>query len=114
MEFEILKHYRTGMAAYEQLRCAKGVCCHSPTLQSQWEALRVEMREFVAEPSSEEAWDVLHSFGRLVWKLTGIPLQWLAYPTVRKHGQRYAETGYIRSRRNCEGRCCWDGCTEER
>jgi hypothetical protein len=25
---ELFRHYRTGMAAYEQLRCAKGVCCH--------------------------------------------------------------------------------------
>lgn len=98
MEFEILKHYRTGMAAYDR--------CHPPTPRSQWEALRAEMREFMAEPSSEEAWDGLHSLGRLVWKLTGIPLQWLAYPTVRKHGQRFAETGCIRSWRNCDGLCC--------
>ena len=101
MEFEILKHYRTGMVAYDR--------CHPPTSQSQWAALRAELEEFVAEPSFEEAWDVLHSFGRLVWKLTGILLQRLAYPTVRKHGQRYAETGCIRSRRNCEGHCCLQG-----
>jgi hypothetical protein len=94
---DLLKHYRSGMAAYDR--------CHPPTLQSQWEALRAEVGEFVVEPSLEEAWDVLHSLGRLVWKLTGIPLQWLAYPTVRKHRQRFAETGCIRSHRNCEGRC---------
>ena len=86
------------MAAYD--------LCHPPTLQSQWEAFRAELAELIAELSSEEAWDVLHSFGRLVWKLTGIPLHLLAYPTVRKHGRRFAETGCIRSRRNCEGRCC--------
>lgn len=96
--FDLLNHYRAGMAAYDS--------CHPPTLQSQWAAFTAELKEFIAEPSLEEAWDVLHSFGRLVWRLTGIPLQRLAYPTVRKHGQRYAETGCIRSRRNCEGRCC--------
>lgn len=95
---DLLNHYRAGMAAYDS--------CHPPTLQSQWAAFTAELKEFIAEPSLEEAWDVLHSFGRLVWRLTGIPLQRLAYPTVRKHGQRYAQTGCIRSRRNCEGRCC--------
>lgn len=100
--------FTPGMAAYDR--------CHPPTLQSQWEALREETQEFIAEPSSEEAWDVLHSLGRLVWKLTGIPLHLLAYPTVRKHGQRFAETGCIRSRRNCEGLCCLqnDGCIGRR
>src|SRR6476661_2611652 len=92
------KHYQTGMATYDR--------CHAPTLQSQWIALKAEVAEFLTEPSLEEVWDVLHSVGRLVWKLTGIPLQLLAYPTVRKHGRRYAETGCVRSRRNCEGLCC--------
>ncbi len=101
--FEILKHYRTGMAAYDH--------CHPPTLRSQWAAFRAELAEFTTEPSLEEAWDVLHSSGRVVWKLTGIPLHLLAYPTVRKHGKRFAETGCIRSRRNCEGRCL--GCLEQ-
>ncbi|KAM3092581.1 hypothetical protein ACKFKF_31180 [Phormidesmis sp. 146-12] len=108
-DIDVFAHYRTGMAAYEQLRCAKGVRCHLPTLQSQWVAFSAELKEFAAEPSLEEAWDILHSFGRLVWRVTGIPLQWLAYPTVRKHGRRFAETGCIRSRRNCEGRCCLQG-----
>ncbi|MBD1855228.1 hypothetical protein H6F69_06300 [Leptolyngbya sp. FACHB-1624] len=96
--FEILKHYRTGMAAYDR--------CHPPKIRSQWSAFTAELKEFIAEPSLDEASDVLHSFGRLVWKMTGIPLQWLAYPTVRKHGERFVKTGCIRSRRNCEGRCC--------
>ncbi len=104
---DIFDSYRTGMAAYEQLRCAKGVRCHPPTIRSQWSAFQTELEEFITEPSFEEAWDVLHSFSRLVWKLTGIPLQWLAYPTMRKHGERFAETGCIRSRRNCEGQCCF-------
>ena len=81
----ILSHYRNGMAAYD--------CCHPPTFQSQWTAFTAELKEFIVEPSSEEAWDVLHSFGRLVWKLTGVPLHLLAYPTVRKHGQRYTLCG---------------------
>ncbi|MCY7274442.1 MAG: hypothetical protein LH702_12060 [Phormidesmis sp. CAN_BIN44] len=97
--FDFHKHYRAGMAAYDH--------CHPPTLHSQGESLRAGTQEFVAEPSLEEVWDVLHSFGRVVWKLTGIPLHWLAYPTVWKHGQRYAEAGCIRSRRNCKGRCCF-------
>ncbi|MBW4441556.1 MAG: hypothetical protein KME10_10045 [Plectolyngbya sp. WJT66-NPBG17] len=96
--FEIFRYYRTGMAKYDR--------CHAPTLRSQWSAFRAELEEFIAEPSLDEASDVLHSFGRLVWKVTGIPLQWLAYSTVRKHGQRFAQTGCIRSQRNCEGRCC--------
>ena len=93
--FDFLNHYRTGLATYDR--------CHPPTLQTQWEDLTSEAREFRAEPSVEEAWDVLHSLGRVIWKLTGIPLQLLAYPTVRKHGQRFAQTGCIRSQRNCEG-----------
>jgi len=92
------KNYQTGMAAYDR--------CHPPTIQSQWSAMQAEVAEFIAEPSLAEAWDILHSSGRLLWKLTGLPLQLLAYPTVKKHGQRFAETGCIRSRRNCEGRCC--------
>lgn len=100
--FEIFKQYRTGMEKYDR--------CHLPTVRSQWSAFTAEVTEFVSEPSVSEAWDILHSFGRLAWKLTGIPLQWLAYPTVRKHGERFAETGCIRSRRNCEGRCCDRDC----
>ncbi len=95
---KVFDDYQTGMAAYDR--------CHPPTLRSQRLAFRAELEEFIAEPSLDEASDVLHSFGRLVWKLTGIPLQWLAYPTVGKHGVRFAERGCIRSDRNCEGRCC--------
>ncbi|KAM3097330.1 hypothetical protein ACKFKF_20365 [Phormidesmis sp. 146-12] len=97
-EFQILKHYQAGMIAYD--------LCHPPTLQSQGQALKAELSELVAKPSLEEAWDVLHALGRLTWKLTGIPLQLLAYPTVRKHGQRYAKTGCIRSQNNCQRSCC--------
>ncbi|MER3435736.1 MAG: hypothetical protein C4288_20705 [Leptolyngbya sp. ERB_1_1] len=64
------------------------------------------MAEFIEEPNVFEAWDILHSFGRFVWKLTRIPLQWLAYPTVKKHGEQFAKTGCIRSDRHCESRCC--------
>lgn len=74
--FEIFEQYRAGMTAYDR--------CHPPTIRSQWSAFQAELEEFTTEPSFEEASDVLHSFGRLVWKLTGIPLQWLAYPTVKK------------------------------
>ena len=90
--------YQKGMTSHD--------LCHPPTLRSQWLALLDEITEFKIEPSIEEGWDVLHAFGLLVWKTTGIPLQWLAYPTVNKHGRRYAETGCIRSRRNCKGDCC--------
>ncbi|MBD2079288.1 hypothetical protein, partial [Leptolyngbya sp. FACHB-17] len=81
---KFLGHYRTGMAKYDR--------CHPPTSRSQWSAFRAELEKFITEPSFEEASDVLHSSGRLVWKVTDIPLQWLAYPTVRKHGERFAET----------------------
>lgn len=94
---KILHQYRLGMATYDR--------CHPPTIQSQWSAFKAELKEFVADPSLEEAWDILHSFGRFVWRVTGIPLHWIAYPTVRKHGQRFIKICCIRSQRNCEG-CC--------
>jgi hypothetical protein len=93
-----LQNYWDGMAAYDS--------CHPPTINSQWQAFKNETLEFIQEPSISEAWDILHSGGRLFWKLTGIPLQILALPTVYKHGQRYVERGCIRSKRNCEGKCC--------
>ena len=98
MRSNLIKAYKQGMQAYDQ--------CHSPTARSLWDAFCSELAEFLAEPSQEEAWDVLHSFGRLIWKLTGIPLFWLSKPTVEKHGHRFAESGCIRSSRNCLGNCC--------
>jgi hypothetical protein len=98
--FETFRQYRLGMAAYDR--------CHPPTVRGQWDAFRAEWQEFAIEPSADEAWDILHSGGRLVWKLTGLPLQWLAYPTVAKHGNRFASRGCIRSQRNCDRGCC--GC----
>jgi hypothetical protein len=94
----ILARYQAGMAAYDR--------CHSPTVASQWQAFRAEVSEFLEQPSFAELWDMLHSAGRLVWRLTGVPLQLLAWPTVRKHAQRFAESGCIRSPRNCQGYCC--------
>ena len=96
--FKTLQNYMTGMAIYDR--------CHHPSVRSQWLALKEEIAEFVEKPNLEEIWDILHSAGRLIWKVTGVPLQLLAWPTVRKHGLRYAEQGCIRSRRNCEGKCC--------
>ena len=93
-----IEAYKQGMQAYDR--------CHPQTVRSLWDAFRSELYEFRAEPSQEEAWDVLHSFGRLTWKLTGLPLFWLAKPTVEKHGRRFAESGCIRSSRNCFGNCC--------
>ncbi len=93
-----LEDYCEGMKAYDK--------CHPPTIHSQWEAFYGELREFMETPNIGEAWDILHSGGRLFWKLTGIPLQLLAIPTVYKHGQRYGMYGCIRSQRNCEGKCC--------
>lgn len=98
--FKIFSQYQIGMAKYNR--------CHPPTIRSQWSAFQAELEEFMAEPSFDEASDVLHSFGRLVWRVTGIPLQLMAYPTVRKHGERFAMTGCIRSQRNCEKRCLRD------
>lgn len=98
--FKILQHYWTGIAVYDR--------CQQPSLRSQWQAFKDEISEFLEKPSLEEIWDILHSGGRVVWKLTGIPLQLLAWPTVRKHGLRFAEQGCIRSRRNCNGNCCLD------
>lgn len=94
---QTLQNYWAGMAAYDR--------CHPPTFTSQWQAFKSEALEFIESPSLVEAWDVLHSAGRLFWKLTGIPLQLLAFPTVHKHAERYALHGCIRSQRNCEGRC---------
>ena len=95
---QTIQNYWAGMAAYDY--------CHPPTVTSQWQALQSEASEFIESPSLVEAWDILHSAGRLFWKLTGIPVQLLAFPTVQKHAERYALTGCIRSQRNCEGRCC--------
>jgi hypothetical protein len=94
---KILQNYWAGMAAYHR--------CHPPTILSLWEAFKSETLEFFEEPSMAELWDILHSGGRLVSKLTGIPLYLLAWPTVYKHAQRYAEGGCIRSQRNCQGKC---------
>ncbi|MFL9457104.1 MULTISPECIES: hypothetical protein [Nostocales] len=94
---KIWQNYSTGMATYDR--------CHPPTVTSQWEAFKSEVLEFTENPSTKEAWDILHSGGRLFWKLTGIPLQLIAWPTVCKHSERYASHGCIRSSRNCEGRC---------
>ena len=96
--FKIFKNYLVGMAVYDK--------CHPPSIQSQWQALKDEAIEFFQDPSIDEVWDIFHSFGRIVCKLTGIPLQLLAWPTVRKHSLRYIERGCIRSRRNCSGYCC--------
>lgn len=95
---QALHHYLTGMSVYDR--------CHQPTIYSQWLAFKDEATEFLQKPCLEEAWDILHSAGRLIWKLTGIPLQLLAYPTVYKHSQRFAKSGCVRSFRNCEGKCC--------
>ncbi|MEG4799187.1 hypothetical protein QUB63_01675 [Microcoleus sp. ARI1-B5] len=95
---KIWENYQKGMTAFDN--------CHNPTLQSQWIALKDEIGEFVREPNLSELWDILHAAGRLLYKLIGIPLHLLAYPTVRKHSERFEEYGCIRSRRNCEGKCC--------
>ncbi|MEC4814987.1 MAG: hypothetical protein SAK29_17155 [Scytonema sp. PMC 1069.18] len=104
MDFGIVKikriwqNYHVGMAAYDH--------CHSPTVTSTLVAFKSEVLEFTENPSTQEAWDILHSGGRLFWKLTGIPLHLMAWPTVCKHSVRYANYGCIRSSRNCEGKCC--------
>jgi len=98
MPSNLIEAYKQGMQAYDQ--------CHPQTIRSLWNAFYDELIEFITEPSQEEAWDVLHAFGRLFWKLTGIPLFWLAKPTVEKHGKRFAEHSCIRSSRNCLGNCC--------
>ena len=49
--------YKQRMQAYDQ--------CHFPTVRSLWDAFCSELSEFFAEPSQDEAWDVLHSFGRI-------------------------------------------------
>ncbi|MEG4027165.1 MULTISPECIES: hypothetical protein [unclassified Microcoleus] len=95
---KIWQNYEKGMAVFDN--------CHSPTVQSQWLALKDEIGEFVREPNLSEIWDIVHAAGRLLYKIIGIPLHLLAYPTVRKHSQRFEEYGCIRSIRNCEGKCC--------
>jgi hypothetical protein len=95
---KIWQNYQKGMSAFDD--------CHNSTVQSQWIALKDEIEEFFTEPSLSEIWDIVHAAGRLFYKLTRIPLYLLAYPTVRKHAQRFEEYGCIRSQRNCEGKCC--------
>ncbi|TYQ31149.1 hypothetical protein [Pseudanabaena sp. UWO310] len=79
MSGNLTETYKQGMQAYDH--------CHPQSVRSLWDAFRSELSEFRAKPSQEEAWDVLHSFGHLTWKLRGIPLFWLAKPTVKKHGR---------------------------
>jgi hypothetical protein len=95
---KMLQNYQKGMSAFDN--------CHNSTVRSQWVALTDEIGEFVNEPSLSEIWDIIHAAGRWCYKLSGIPLNLLAYPTVRKHSQRFEEYGCIRSQRNCEGKCC--------
>lgn len=95
---KMLQNYQKGMSAFDN--------CHNSSVRSQWLALKDEIGEFVSEPNLSEIWDILHAAGRLFYKLTRVPLYLLAYPTVRKHSQRFEEYGCIRSRRNCEGKCC--------
>jgi hypothetical protein len=59
---QTLQNYWAGMAAYDR--------CHPPTFTSQWQAFKSEASEFIESPSLVEAWDVLHSAGRLFWKLS--------------------------------------------
>jgi hypothetical protein len=96
--FEILKNYQKGMATYD--------LCHQSSIIFQWQAFRDEIIEFRENPSLSEFWDILHSLGRVFYKLTGIPLQLLAFPTVIKHSQRYSQRGCVRNDRNCQGKCC--------
>lgn len=93
-----LKDYQQGMAIYN--------ACHQCNFATQWQAFQDEFNEFKAEPSWDEFWDVCHSFGKVVYQKTKLPLYLLAYPTVAKHSKRYSKTGCVRSKRNCEGKCC--------
>ena len=95
---KILSNYKQGMAAYDR--------CHQPSIAEQWQAFTDEAKEFQEEPSIAEAWDILHSGGRVVHRLTRIPIHLLAFPTVTKHSKRYSQRGCIRSDRNCEKKCC--------
>ena len=98
---EIFRNYHRGMEAYDR--------CHQPSLKVQWQAFKDEVAEFREEPSIAEAWDMLHSGGRVVNKVTRIPLHLLAFPTVAKHSKRYSQRGCIRSERNCKEKCCSEG-----
>lgn len=95
---EIFHNYHRGMEAYNR--------CHQPSLETQWQAFKDEVAEFTEEQSIVEAWDMLHSGGRVVSKVTRIPLHLLAFPTVAKHSKRYSDRECIRSERNCQGKCC--------
>lgn len=53
MSDHLTEAYKQGMQAYDQ--------CHFPTVRSLWDAFHSELVEFYAEPSRDEAWDVLHS-----------------------------------------------------
>jgi hypothetical protein len=56
-----LQNYQKGMAAFDN--------CHSPTVRTQWVALKDEIGELVREPNSIEIWDIVHAGGRLIYKL---------------------------------------------
>jgi hypothetical protein len=69
--------------------------------KEKFEAFISELHEFKEEPSFDEFFDMLHSLGDLVFITTGLPLHYLALPTVYKHTVRYRESGCMRSARNC-------------
>lgn len=95
---EIYQDYQKGMSVYN--------ACHQQNINTQWQAFNDEFLEFKENPSIAEAWDVIHSGGKVVYTITKIPLHLLAFPTVKKHSQRYSQFGCVRSKRNCEGKCC--------
>ena len=52
MSGNLTEAYKQGMQAYD--------LCHEPTGRSLWDVFCSELYEFFAEPSQEQAWDVLH------------------------------------------------------
>lgn len=95
---KIYRDYHKGMSVYN--------ACHQPNFNNQWQAFKDEVLEFKEEPSISETWDILHSGGKVIYAMTKIPLHLLAFPTVKKHSQRYSQFSCVRSKRNCEGKCC--------
>jgi len=94
----ILKLYNEGIRVADER--------NPPTLGKRWNEFLDEFKEFREEPSLDELSDTIHSFGRVIHRITGFNgIALIGWPTVKKHAKRYEEHGCIRSKRNCKKYC---------
>ena len=87
------------------------VCkCHNTmTIKEAIDALKDELKEFISEPSKDEASDIAYCINRLAGSLVGKPYKHVVGGTrlhTEKVQKRMQEYGCIRSRRHLvDGQC---------